>query len=196
MSETPLGTDVPDDDLDPGQAALAAALLEILRHVEEPGLSDVRWFALLRSAQLLAEQPGLAALLGDDVALSLAQDSRHLTSVELDEAPAVADPLESLAALEWPEGIAGLAACFDLGPEQLDLRTPGAATRRGADGPAGASGPDDAGQQSPMRAAVAALDDGTVFCALRREGEQQLALGAELLPDITAAISQAVTGEE
>ncbi|PWH04950.1 hypothetical protein DEO23_15565 [Brachybacterium endophyticum] len=195
MSETPLDGGAPEsspaDDLDPAQAALAAALLEVLRHVEEDAeeLTQVRWFALLRSAQLLAEQPSLAAVLGDDVALSLAQDSQHLTSVELEAPPATADPLESLSSLEWPEGIAGLAGCFDLSPAQREERSP----LTGADGSAPASASTD-GQR--MRAAVAALEDGTVFCAVRRGDEEQVALGVRLLPDVTEAIRQAVTEEE
>lgn len=181
MSETPLGADAPHDDLDPAQAALAGALLEVLRHLEQPALERVHWFALLRSAQLLAEQPDLAALLGDDVALSLAQDSRHLTPVELDDVPADSDPLSSLSALAWPEGITGLAVCFDLSAAQREERTPEETLLAGA---------------GSMRAAVAALEDGTVFCALRREGHKEVTLGAQLLPDVVAAIREAVTGEE
>src|SRR5690625_7878044 len=61
----------PDTDpLDAPTAALAAAILEVSRHVDSESFPAPRWFALARSSELLASQPGLAALLGDDTARS------------------------------------------------------------------------------------------------------------------------------
>jgi hypothetical protein len=55
-------------DLDPRSAALAAAVLEVARFLGEDPQDHVRWFALLGSAELLAQQPSLAALLGPEAA--------------------------------------------------------------------------------------------------------------------------------
>lgn len=52
------------DPLDAPTAALAAAVLEVARHVEDGPLPAPRLFALARSAELMAASPSLASLLG------------------------------------------------------------------------------------------------------------------------------------
>lgn len=47
----------PTDPLDAPTAALAAAVLEVSRHVETEALPRPRWYALARQAELLADSP-------------------------------------------------------------------------------------------------------------------------------------------
>ena len=142
------------DPLDPPTAALGAAVVELARHVQEDDLAPVRWFALMRSALLLAQSPSMAQLLGEDLSRSVADDPLHLTSVEIESASASGDPLRSLEQLSWPSGIAGLAAAFRLGPQQWAQRT--------AEDGAGSS-PGPAAGASDLQAIVAVLEDGTSF---------------------------------
>lgn len=178
------------DPLDAPTAALAAAVLEIARHVEGEPLAAPRWFALAHGAQLLAQQPGLAALLGEESAAVMAGDELQLISIELDETADAdsADPLHALAHVEWPEMAAGGVLACDLAPEQWSVReeddtsaaTPGAVSAHGTGG------------TGPLRIVVGALEDGTTWSALQRDGDQQYTLGAALLPDLTAALLESL----
>lgn len=177
------------DPLDPPTAALGAAVVELARHTEDDSLRQVRWFGLLRSALLLAEQPSLASLLGEDLAASVADDPLHLTSVELESASRSADPLESLAQLAWPGGMVGLAAAFALSPGSWQGPSRDAGTAQ-ADGDRPAQ--PAAGER--LRAIVAVLEDGTRFSAVRQGESRSLALGTALLPDVAEALQDAVAG--
>ncbi|WP_422114940.1 PPA1309 family protein [Brachybacterium sp. UNK5269] len=167
------------DPLDAPTAALAAAVLEVARHVEDAPMPVPRLFALARSAELTAASPAVAALLGSDG--EGGQDALHLTPIDLDDdspslgSAAVSDPLARLESVQWPDLAAGGAIACDLAPSAWALRESTAE----ADLPEGRA----------LRVVVAALSDGTTFSAVRGD-EDGYVLGAALLPDISAALLQ------
>lgn len=172
------GDDAPDA-LDPATAALAAAALEISRHLQDaPRSSALRWFTLARTARLLREHPGTAALLGLEAQASAAVDDLHLTSVEMDHLEPTADLQEGLAALRWPDFAAGGAVAIDLEPAQwraLDSQ----------DSPARAA-------QHGVRVVVAADSDGMTWTVLRFEGGAAMRMGRALLPGVSAALGDSL----
>lgn len=171
------------DPLDPPTAALAAAVLEVARHVEDGPLPAPRLFALARSAELMAASPSLAALLGADGEGVEARDALHLTPIDLDDGSAVAaDPLAVLESAQWPELAAGGAIACDLAPAAWTVREEVGGRRLPVD--------------RPLRVVVAALDDGTTWSAVHHGGEDGYVLGTALLPEISQALVQTLTETE
>ena len=173
------------DPLDAPTAALAAAVLEVARHVEEGPLPAPRLFALARSTELVAASPALAALLGAEGEGANAHDDLHLTPIDLDDgespaaAPSASDPLAALESVQWPDLAAGGAIACELAPSAWSVRESGA--------PAGSAGL-PTGRQ--LRVVVAALTDGTTWSAVHRGDEDGYVLGAALLPEISEALLQ------
>ena len=165
------------DPLDAPTAALAAAVLEVARHVEDGPLPAPRLFALARSAELMAASPSLAALLGADGESTETRDDLHLTPIDLDDGTATAvDPLTVLESAQWPDLAAGGAIACDLAPTAWTVR-------------------DDEGDrvlptERPLRVVVAALEDGTTWSAVHHGGEDGYVLGTALLPEISRALVQ------
>lgn len=171
------------DPLDAPTAALAAAVLEVARHVEDAPLPIPRLFALARSAELMAASPSLAALLGTEGEEVTVQDSLHLTPIDLDDgassaddSPAASDPLARLESVQWPDLAAGGAIACDLAPSAWSLRDE--------------AGEMDLPSDRALRVVVAALGDGTTWSAVHRGDENGYVLGAALLPDISHALLQ------
>lgn len=178
------------DPLDAPTAALAAAVLEIARHVEGSPLTTPRWFALANSAQLMADQPALAALLGEESAAMMAGDELQLISIELDDATSASssDPLQALAEVAWPDMASGGVLACDLAPEQWVVREQGDVDETA---PTTDSTPTNE-STGTLRVVVGALEDGTTWSALQRTGDKQYTLGAALLPDLTAALLESL----
>lgn len=177
----------PDTDpLDAPTAALAAAVLEVARHLESEQLGAPRLFALARSAELMATSPSLAALLGAGGSEDGEPDELHLTPIDLDDGSGAggpagdADPLAALQSVQWPDLAAGGAIACDLAPTSWSVRAEddGAAMTEEEALPRGRS----------LRVVVAALADGTTWSAVHRGAEHGYVLGAALLPDISAAL--------
>mgnify|MGYP001259420113 CR=1 FL=1 len=165
------------DPLDAPTAALAAAVLEVARHVEDGPLPSPRLFALARSAELMAASPSLAALLGADGDGTGAPDDLHLTPIDLDDGTATAaDPLAALASVQWPDLAAGGAIACDLAPTAWTVREEAGGRHL------------DAGRR--LRVVVAALENGTTWSAVHRGDEDGYVLGAALLPEISSALVQ------
>lgn len=169
----------PADDLDPRTAGLAAAVLEVGRHVGPEPLAAPRWFALVGTAAMLRSQPAFAVLLDDATREAAEADPHHLTPIELDDVPAGTDPLEALGSVAWPDIASGAAVVCDL------------ASVRAADGSA------DAARSrlgaGPVRAAVAARADGSTWCSVRGAGRRDQSLGPRLLPDLADALAQSIS---
>ncbi|GAA1491567.1 PPA1309 family protein [Brachybacterium sacelli] len=170
----------PDTDpLDAPTAALAAAVLEVARHVEDGPLAAPRLFALARSAELTAASPSLAALLGADGAGEDAPDDLQLTPIDLDDGSQDArgeDPLSALATVQWPDLAAGGAIACELAPTAWSVRAE--------------EGAEELPEGRALRVVVAAHTDGTTWSAVHRGAEHGYVLGAALLPDISAALLQ------
>lgn len=163
------------DPLDAPTAALAAAVLEVARHVEDGPLPAPRLFALARSAELMTASPSLAALLGANGEQS--HDALHLTPIDLDDGTAgAADPLAVLETAQWPDLAAGGAIACDLAPTAWTVREEGAEDQLPAD--------------RPLRVVVGALEDGTTWSAVHHGGEDGYVLGTALLPEISQALVQ------
>ncbi|HET7724815.1 MAG TPA: PPA1309 family protein [Propionibacteriaceae bacterium] len=82
--------------------ALAAAVLEVERHVGQGGWDQpTRLFALVPTAELLAAAPELAAQLGQD------HPEGHLSSIEQEDFHNGLPLFEALAHLAWPPTVAG-----------------------------------------------------------------------------------------
>lgn len=100
MSQTP-PTPSPDDAAD----ALIAALMEIERHVTALGWDQpARLFALVRTADLVAAEPHLAAALDAD-----RRPPDALSSIEQDTWHGGEDLVEALQQISWPETVEGCA---------------------------------------------------------------------------------------
>ena len=176
------------DPLDAPTAALAAAVLEVARHLEGEQLPAPRLFALARSAELLASSPALASLLGVEADGDSAPDELQLTPIDLDEgdpadeSTAERDPLAVLESAHWPDLAAGGAIVCDLAPAAWSLR----------DGAEDAHLPED----GSLRVVVAGLSDGTTWSALQRGSENGYVLGPALLPEISEALVQTLAGAD
>lgn len=174
----------PDTDpLDAPTAALAAAVLDISRHVEGAPLPAPRLFALARSDELMAASPALAGLLGVGTEGTQAPDDLHLTPIDLDDgssdesSPAAAqDPMAALQVVQWPDLAAGGAIACELSPSSWALHEEDARTTIPTD--------------RALRVVVAALADGTTWSAVHRGDKNGYVLGAALLPDVATALVQ------
>lgn len=165
------------DPLDAPTAALAAAVLEVARHVEDGPLPVPRLFALARSAELMAASPSLAALLGAEGEGAETPDDLHLTPIDLDDGTSTAaDPLTVLESAQWPDLAAGGAIACDLAPAAWTVRDDEADGRLPSD--------------RPLRVVVAALENGTTWSAVHHGGEDGYVLGTALLPEISHALVQ------
>jgi hypothetical protein len=160
---------------------LQETLVEIERHVANSGWDQrPQLFALARTDQLLAREPGLAAALG----LNGDQPpAAGLIPVEQDPLPV--GPLdESLRHIGWPAEVLGCALVQEVlllppeveqvMPERLDVLD------------WVAEHPD----RREARLAVAVLRDGSRACAvrLRGEAEDEVLVGADLAPNLADAL--------
>lgn len=144
-----------------------------------------RLYALVDTARLVAQQPGLAERLtgGSDEPV----DGAALTAVEQDPLDADRSLEEVLAGIEWPPEVDGCAAAV----ERLVL-------------PPSAEGalPDDAAalrtyaaahpERQEVRIVAAALRDGTGHCALRVRGHddpRELLEGPDLVPGLVRLLA-------
>ena len=90
--------------------SIKEAVKEIESYVSTFGWDGpIRVFALIRSAEALADHPELVDQLPSDVSLNAAESEESLFSVEQEDLPP-ADSIEALLAqLAWPEAVAGAA---------------------------------------------------------------------------------------
>jgi hypothetical protein len=145
--------------VDPAEGvAVRGVVLEIERHVGEAGWDQpARLFALVRTAELLADEPGLASMLEVEPGADL---TGSLTPVEQDELPEV--PLEELLTqIAWPAEVHGTAVVVErlvLPPSVGVLpEDPVAAQELAVSHP----------ERQEVRMVAAATRGGTAYCALR-----------------------------
>jgi hypothetical protein len=160
---------------------LQETVVEIERHVASSGWDQrPQLFALARTDELLAREPGLAASLGLD---DEQEPAPGLIPVEQDPLPD--GPLdESLRHIGWPDEVLGCAlvqevlllppAVEEAMPERLDVLD------------WVAEHPD----RREARLAVAVLRDGSRACAVRLRGEteNELLVGDDLAPNLADAL--------
>lgn len=161
-------------DVDP---ALAAAVLEIESHLAKGGWDQPsRLYALVDTAQLVDQEPQLAAALG----LDEPAEEGSLTPVEQDEVDPGQSLEELLPTIQWPASVTGCAAVVErvVLPPAADAEIP--------------ENPDEATEyaaQHPDRAEVRIVAGvtrhGASYCAVRsREHDDDLSVmgGADLVP--------------
>lgn len=159
------------------QAALAAALLDAVRHTAgAPAASadapspasrtrPVGRFALLSTQQLLTDQPAFASMLDEQTLQQAQSDSHHLTAVDLDAHST--EPMDELADALWPEQLDGGVIIAEI---------PGASEGEAA---------------STMLAAAGALLTGETWCLVRAvdaPAGSPTRVGPNLVPQLVAAL--------
>ena len=161
---------------------LTLAALDTERHVARSGWDQpVRLFALVPTADLVAQEPQLAQGLATHDAVAGA-----LSAVEQDELPD-ADGIEDLLTrIAWPEQVAGCAIALEriVVPPAAERDLPDdadAALRAVAEHP----------ERADVRLLVAVTRDGSARCLLRQrdhDSDDRVALGDDIAPGLVHAL--------
>jgi len=169
------------------QESIKEAVREIEHYVAGYGWDGpIRVFALIRSAEALADHPELSEELPADVSLNAAESEESLFSVEQEELPP-ADSVESLLAqLAWPEGVAGAAVTCEritLPPEaEADIPTDPAEAEQFL-------ATDE--RREDVRMAVGVMRSGESWCALRMksfDADDSVLGSVDLVPELVEAL--------
>ncbi|MGW5634325.1 PPA1309 family protein [Streptomyces sp. NPDC003832] len=180
MSNTPMAA-----------SPLTRAVLEIDEYASGLGWDQpARLFALVDTARLRAQEPGLAAQLG----LEDEQETSGLTPIEQDEIGTGKALDEFLATIAWPDAVAGCALTVErlMLPPSAEAQVPqdldeAALTKWVARHP----------ERQEVRMTVAVLRDGSRDSALRlreKDSPTEVLTGKDLVPGLAEAL--AATFEE
>ncbi|MEA4944139.1 MAG: PPA1309 family protein [Propionicimonas sp.] len=160
--------------------SLTAALVEVERFVGRSGWDQpARLFALVRTAELIAAEPGLAEHLTN-------APGDGFTSIEQEEFTAGADLDETLARIAWPDTVAGCALCLErvFVPPEVEPELP-------EDPVAAAAVVADHPKRIDLRVVVGVTRDGARHGVARVRGhEGELLGGTDLVPALTEALSR------
>lgn len=159
---------------------LTAALIEVERHVARSGWDQpARLFALVRTADLIAAEPGLAEHLqhgpGDGY-----------TSIEQEEFSAGADLADTLARIAWPATVDGCVLALErtFVPPEVEAELPDDPHQAAlvvAEHP----------KRLDLRVVVGVTRDGGNHGVARIRGtEAELLGGTDLVPALTLALSR------
>ncbi|WP_432490793.1 PPA1309 family protein [Kineococcus gypseus] len=173
-------------------SSLWRTVAEVERYVAADGWgAPVRLFALVRTADALRRDPALADRLPEHVVAEARADAGHLTSVEQDGLPDVADLDELLGQLAWPPGVDGAALVVErvlVPPDaEAEVRAVTAPDDEEARAAALAAHP----LAEDVRIAVGVLRDGSHECAVRsrsKDSDGEVATGADLVPGLVGAL--------
>ena len=180
------GPGAPDGGLAAAHELLAAALVEIERYVGASGWDQPsRLFALAPTARLLEAEPVLAGQL-----TVTAPD--QLSSIEQDDFHPGQDVLAGLAAIAWPDTVAGCAVCTERSflPAGVEDRIP--------------DDPDEAAEfvaahpaREDIRVVMGALRDGTTYGVARLASHpDELLAGDGLVPALSGALVRTFVWED
>ena len=171
-------TETPRPVTDP----LTLAALDTERHVARSGWDQpVRLFALVPTAELVAQEPHLAEGLATHDVVAGA-----LSAIEQEELPASDGIEDLLARIAWPEQVAGCALAVEriVVPPEAERDLPGdddAALQAVADHP----------DRADVRLVVAVTRDGSARCLLRQrdhDSDDRVALGDDIAPGLVHAL--------
>ncbi|GAA2316852.1 MULTISPECIES: PPA1309 family protein [Streptomyces] len=176
----------------PGTGPLASnpltrAVLEIDEYASGLGWDQpARLFALVDTARLRTEEPGLAAQLGLDEG---GEEIASLTPIEQDELPSGAPLDEFLATIAWPDAVTGCALTVErqMLPPSAESSVP-----EGLDEAALAKWVADHPDRQEVRMTVAVLRDGARESALRlreKDSPTEVLTGAGLVPGLAEALA-------
>ncbi|MGW4028028.1 PPA1309 family protein [Streptomyces sp. NPDC004838] len=175
----------------PGSGPIAAgpltrAVLEIDEYASKLGWDrPARLFALVDTARLRSQEPGLAAQLGLDGESAAAA----LTPIEQDEIPAGTALDEFLATIAWPDAVAGCALTVE---RQMLPASAEASVPDGLDDEALTQWVTEHPARQEVRMTVAVLRDGSRESALRlreKDSPTEVLTGADLVPGLAEALS-------
>ena len=175
MSNTPMAA-----------SPLTRAVLEIDEYVSGLGWDQpARLFALVDTARLRAQEPGLAAQLG----LEDEQETSGLTPIEQEEIPAGKALDEFLGTIAWPDAVAGCALTVErlMLPPSAETSVP-----EGLDEAGLAKWVAEHPNRQEVRMTVAVLRDGARESALRlreKDAATEVLTGADLVPGLAEALA-------
>ncbi|MFB7246953.1 hypothetical protein CW362_04710 [Streptomyces populi] len=175
MSNTPMAA-----------SPLTRAVLEIDEYASGLGWDQpARLFALVDTARLRAQEPGLAAQLG----LENEQETTGLTPVEQEEIPAGKPLDEFLGTIAWPDAVVGCALTVErlMLPPSAEASVPGDLSGKKL-AQWVAAHPD----RQEVRMTVGVLRDGTRDSAVRlreKDAATEVLTGAGLVPGLAEALS-------
>jgi hypothetical protein len=164
---------------------LTRAVLEIDEYAAGLGWDQpARLFALVDTAQLRSQEPGLASQLG----LDTAEQAAPLTPVEQDEIPAGTPLDEFLGTIAWPDAVAGCALTVErlMLPPSAESDVP-----VGLDDTALTKWVAEHPDRQEVRMTVAVLRDGSRESALRlrsKDSPNEVLTGAGLVPGLAEAL--------
>ncbi|WP_432488836.1 PPA1309 family protein [Kineococcus sp. SYSU DK018] len=176
----------------PPSSSLWRTVAEIERYVAGDGWgAPLRLFALVRTADALDRDPQLAQRLPEHVVAEARADTGHLTSVEQDGLPDVADLDELLGQLAWPAGVDGAALVVErlLVPPDAEAEVRAATSADDEEARAAALAAHPLAED--VRIAVGVLRDGSHECAVRsrsKDSDGEVATGADLVPGLVSAL--------
>ncbi|MFH8365691.1 PPA1309 family protein [Streptomyces sp. NPDC018031] len=166
---------------------LTRAVLEIDEYASGLGWDQpARLFALVDTARLREQEPGLAAQLGLDQAAGPAAPS--YTPIEQDELPAGAALDEFLGTIAWPDAVIGCAMTVErlMLPPSAEASVPQDMDEKGL-AKWVARHPD----RQEVRMTVAVLRDGSRDAALRlreKDSPTEVLTGPDLVPGLAEAL--------
>ncbi|MEU5158242.1 PPA1309 family protein [Streptomyces sp. NPDC020875] len=165
---------------------LTRAVLEIDEYAATLGWDlPARLFALVDTAQLRSQEPGLAEQLG----LSGDETAAPLTPIEQDEIPAGTPLDEFLATIAWPDAVAGCALTVE---RQMLPPTAEASVPDNLDKASLARWVAKHPDRQEVRMTVAVLRDGARESALRlreKDSPTDVLTGPDLVPGLADALS-------
>lgn len=165
---------------------LTRAVLEIDDYASTLGWDQpARLFALVDTAKLRVQEPGLASQLGIDGD----EGAAPLTPVEQDEVPANQPLDEFLATIAWPDAVAGCALTVErlMLPPSAEASVPEKLSEK-ALAKWVASHPD----RQEVRMTVAVLRDGARDSAVRlrsKDSPTEVLTGSSLVPGLAEALA-------
>ncbi|WP_405906734.1 MULTISPECIES: PPA1309 family protein [unclassified Streptomyces] len=175
MSNTPMAA-----------SPLTRAVLEIDEYASGLGWDQpARLFALVDTARLRAQEPGLAAQLG----LQDEPETTGLTPIEQDEVPADKPLDEFLGTIAWPDAVVGCALTVErlMLPPSAEASVPEGLSQKKLTKWV-AEHPD----RQEVRMTVGVLRDGTSDSALRlreKDAPTEVLTGSGLVPGLAEALS-------
>ncbi|MCX4971555.1 PPA1309 family protein [Streptomyces sp. NBC_00620] len=175
MSNTPMAA-----------SPLTRAVLEIDEYASGLGWDQpARLFALVDTARLRAQEPGLAAQLG----LQDEPETTGLTPIEQDEVPANKPLDEFLGTIAWPDAVVGCALTVErlMLPPSAEASVPEGLSQKKLTKWV-AEHPD----RQEVRMTVGVLRDGTRDSALRlreKDAPTEVLTGSGLVPGLAEALS-------